>query len=81
MQRYRRLAADTGLWLSVGGFQETGPDPQHLYNCHVLINSAGEIVESYRFGCGWGVGGWWRSVFFSAGVSRCEQARDSCSAW
>jgi hypothetical protein len=30
MTRYRRLAADTGLWLSLGGFQETGPDPDHL---------------------------------------------------
>ena len=30
MARYRRLAADTGLWLSLGGFQETGPDPEHL---------------------------------------------------
>jgi hypothetical protein len=21
---------DTGMWLSLGGFQETGPDPEHL---------------------------------------------------
>ncbi|KAL4435951.1 hypothetical protein ABPG77_000713 [Micractinium sp. CCAP 211/92] len=48
MRRYRQLAANTGLWLSIGGFQETGPDPQHLYNCHTIISSAGEIVESYR---------------------------------
>ncbi|KAL4458854.1 hypothetical protein ABPG75_013719 [Micractinium tetrahymenae] len=48
MRRYRQLAADTGLWLSVGGFQERGPGLQHLYNCHVIISSDGEIVESYR---------------------------------
>jgi hypothetical protein len=24
------LCRDTGLWLSLGGFQETGPDPNHL---------------------------------------------------
>lgn len=48
MRRFCQLAADTGLWLSVGGFQERGPDPQHLHNCHVVISSAGQIVQSYR---------------------------------
>ena len=48
LQRYRQLAAATGLWLSVGGFQERGPDSDHLYNCHVIINAAGDIVASYR---------------------------------
>lgn len=48
MQRYRQLAADSGLWLSVGGFQERGPDPEHLYNCHVVINASGRIQASYR---------------------------------
>jgi hypothetical protein len=48
LQRYRQLAAATGLWLSVGGFQERGPDADHLYNCHVIISAAGDIVASYR---------------------------------
>lgn len=48
MQRYRQLAASLGLWLSLGGFQEKGPDPDHLYNCHVVIDDQGSIVASYR---------------------------------
>jgi len=48
MSRYRALARDTQLWLSLGGFQEKGPDDDHLYNCHVVISSAGDIVASYR---------------------------------
>jgi len=30
MSRYRALARDTQLWLSLGGFQEKGPDDDHL---------------------------------------------------
>lgn len=48
MQRYRQLAASLGLWLSLGGFQEQGPDSDHLYNCHVVIDDQGSIVASYR---------------------------------
>ncbi|PRW59651.1 nitrilase 2 isoform A [Chlorella sorokiniana] len=48
MQRYRQLAASLGLWLSLGGFQEKGPDSEHLYNCHVIIDDRGSIVASYR---------------------------------
>lgn len=32
MHRYLDLARRTGLWLSLGGFQECGPDLEHLYN-------------------------------------------------
>ena len=32
LERYCRLAAASGVWLSLGGFQEAGPDPGHLYN-------------------------------------------------
>jgi predicted amidohydrolase len=28
--------------------QELGPDPSHLYNTHVVIDSSGELVASYR---------------------------------
>lgn len=48
MQRYCRLAAQHQLWLSLGGFQETGPDPEHLYNCHVVVTSEGKIAARYR---------------------------------
>ncbi|GBF91685.1 nitrilase [Raphidocelis subcapitata] len=48
MGRFRQLARDTGLWLSLGGFQEKGPDPQHLYNCHVVLDSTGATAATYR---------------------------------
>ncbi|KAF6254735.1 carbon-nitrogen hydrolase [Scenedesmus sp. NREL 46B-D3] len=48
MARYRQLARDTGLWLSLGGFQEMGPDLQHLYNAHVVLDAAGSTAASYR---------------------------------
>lgn len=48
MARYRQLARDTSLWLSLGGFQETGPDPQHIYNCHVVLDPSGETAAWYR---------------------------------
>lgn len=35
IRRYRELARTKGLWLSLGGFQERGPDPSHNFNCHV----------------------------------------------
>jgi predicted amidohydrolase len=46
--RYAALAKSLGVWLSLGGFQERGPDPEHLYNCHVIINSDGDVAASYR---------------------------------
>lgn len=48
LARYRQLARDTGLWLSLGGFQETGPDQEHLYNTHVVLDSSGNTVATYR---------------------------------
>jgi predicted amidohydrolase len=48
LRRYCDLAERTGLWLSLGGFQERGPDPQHLHNCHVVLDSAGRVAASYR---------------------------------
>lgn len=46
--RYKALAKELGLWLSLGGFQETGPDEAHMYNCHVVIDAQGEIKAKYR---------------------------------
>ena len=51
MARFQDLAKRTGLWLSLGGFQETGPDPQHIYNTHVILDAEGAIVSSYRKVC------------------------------
>lgn len=48
MTRYRELAASTGLWLSLGGFQEAGPDPDHVFNAHIIVNSNGDVVAVYR---------------------------------
>ncbi|GIL63720.1 hypothetical protein Vafri_17747 [Volvox africanus] len=48
MEQYRQLARSLGLWLSLGGFQETGPDPGHIYNTHVVLDSNGELVARYR---------------------------------
>jgi hypothetical protein len=48
MQRYRQLAQSTELWLSLGGFQERGPDPGHNFNCHVIVSDQGELVATYR---------------------------------
>jgi predicted amidohydrolase len=48
MAKYRELARETGLYLSLGGFQETGPDADHLYNCHVLLGADGATKAWYR---------------------------------
>uniref|UniRef100_A0A0E0FCC8 CN hydrolase domain-containing protein n=1 Tax=Oryza meridionalis TaxID=40149 RepID=A0A0E0FCC8_9ORYZ len=48
MQRYCSLAKESSMWLSLGGFQEKGPDDSHQYNTHVLIDDSGEIRSSYR---------------------------------
>lgn len=49
LQRYLRLAKECTLWLSLGGFQEyCSTDCQRLQNCHVIVNSAGQIVATYR---------------------------------
>jgi deaminated glutathione amidase len=48
ISRYAALAKNLDIWLSLGGFQERGPDPDHLYNCHVVINADGNIAASYR---------------------------------
>ena len=46
--RYRELAAKHGLWLSLGGFAEQGPDRDRRFNAHIIVNDAGEIRASYR---------------------------------
>ncbi|KAL6774295.1 hypothetical protein ACKKBG_A24455 [Auxenochlorella protothecoides x Auxenochlorella symbiontica] len=48
MARYRQLAASTGLWLSLGGFQEEGPDDSHIHNTHVVLDDRGQTAAVYR---------------------------------
>ncbi|ONK54892.1 uncharacterized protein A4U43_UnF10000 [Asparagus officinalis] len=48
MRRYCSLARDSNIWLSLGGFQEKGPDDAHLYNTHVLVDNYGNIKNIYR---------------------------------
>ena len=47
--RYLELAAKHRLWLSLGGFPETGPDRgDRRFNAHVIVDASGEIRASYR---------------------------------
>ena len=39
---------ESGMWLSLGGFQEKGPDDSHQYNTHVLIDDSGKVRSSYK---------------------------------
>ncbi|NXQ93614.1 NIT1 amidase, partial [Sagittarius serpentarius] len=51
MGRYAELAKECGVWLSLGGFHERGQDwvtTQRIYNCHVLLDPAGNVVATYR---------------------------------
>ncbi|GLJ24888.1 hypothetical protein SUGI_0476070 [Cryptomeria japonica] len=48
MQRYCSLAKESGIWLSLGGFQEKGHDDKHLFNTHVLLDGLGNIRSCYR---------------------------------
>ncbi|CAL5210306.1 unnamed protein product [Lathyrus oleraceus] len=48
MDQYCSLARDSSIWLSLGGFQEKGSDPQHLLNTHVIVDDTGKIQTTYR---------------------------------
>ncbi|XP_038679090.1 deaminated glutathione amidase, chloroplastic/cytosolic [Tripterygium wilfordii] len=48
MKQYCSLARESCIWLSLGGFQEKGPDDEHLCNTHVIIDDNGEIKSTYR---------------------------------
>ncbi|KAF8396660.1 hypothetical protein HHK36_018285 [Tetracentron sinense] len=48
MQGYCSLARESSIWLSLGGFQEKGPDDAHLCNTHVLIDDTGNIRSTFR---------------------------------
>jgi len=46
--RYKDLAKETGIWLSLGGFHESSETPSKIYNTHVIVSSDGDIVASYH---------------------------------
>ena len=48
INKYRDLARRLTLWLSLGGFQERGPDSHHIFNTHLIINSSGDVESVYR---------------------------------
>nr|XP_041577061.1 deaminated glutathione amidase isoform X2 [Taeniopygia guttata] len=51
VRRYRRLARECDVWLSLGGFHERGEDwdsTGRIYNCHLLLDSSGALVAAYR---------------------------------
>lgn len=47
LRRFRDLASRLGIWLSLGGFQETCEDAR-LYNTHIVLDGSGQIVAKYR---------------------------------
>merc|ERR1712224_85554 len=47
LQRYCDLAKREGIWLSLGGFHEYG-NGEKIYNCHVILDSDGQIKARYR---------------------------------
>ncbi|KAE8588854.1 hypothetical protein XENTR_v10022778 [Xenopus tropicalis] len=51
IQRYSQLARECGLWLSLGGFHEKGPNwdtDRRISNSHVVLDNTGHIVSVYR---------------------------------
>eukprot|EP00933_Yihiella_yeosuensis_P024335 TRINITY_DN18864_c0_g2_i1.p1 TRINITY_DN18864_c0_g2~~TRINITY_DN18864_c0_g2_i1.p1 ORF type:complete len:312 (-),score=64.22 TRINITY_DN18864_c0_g2_i1:258-1193(-) len=47
--KYKELAKENNIWLSLGGFQEKGPSgSEKIYNTHVIISAEGKIVAWYR---------------------------------
>mmetsp|Transcript_104612 Transcript_104612/g.291402 ORF Transcript_104612/g.291402 Transcript_104612/m.291402 type:complete len:301 (+) Transcript_104612:20-922(+) len=51
IRRYKALAKDHGVWLSLGGFQEKGPSDKEgskIYNTHLVIDATGEVQAVYR---------------------------------
>ncbi|CAH2101830.1 unnamed protein product [Euphydryas editha] len=49
VKKYRELAAEHNVWLSMGGVHEKDENnPKKLFNTHIIINNNGEIVQTYR---------------------------------
>jgi len=48
VKRYRELAKNEGIWLSLGGIPEKSSKPGFVYNSHLIIDCNGEIRAKYR---------------------------------
>ena len=48
IERYRQLARDASIWLSLGGFLESSTTADKYYNTHIIISETGEIKAVYR---------------------------------
>ncbi len=46
--RFSTLAADLGVALLLGSFNEVGPDQEHCYNTSVLFAPTGALLATYR---------------------------------
>ncbi|XP_021352210.1 nitrilase homolog 1-like isoform X1 [Mizuhopecten yessoensis] len=46
---YRKLAQETSLWISIGGFHQKGQDSDsnRVLNTHILIDDQGDIKDTY----------------------------------
>uniref|UniRef100_A0A182MYV1 Nitrilase and fragile histidine triad fusion protein NitFhit n=1 Tax=Anopheles dirus TaxID=7168 RepID=A0A182MYV1_9DIPT len=55
VEKYKNMARENNVWLSFGGVHESitdetdpGQEVKNIYNTHILINNAGELVACYR---------------------------------
>lgn len=49
VQFYREQAREHGVWLSVGGIHELpSASAERIHNAHLVIDSEGQLVETYR---------------------------------
>ena len=48
MNAYRALAKRLKIWLSLGGFHLKDGSDSRLHNCHVVLNSSGDVVAQYN---------------------------------
>lgn len=49
VERYKEIAITNKIWLSLGGLHEALPNnKEYISNTHVVINSEGKIVGTYR---------------------------------
>ncbi|GAB1597468.1 deaminated glutathione amidase-like isoform X1 [Argonauta hians] len=47
VSRYKNLAKDLQIWLSLGGFHQKNTD-QFVKNTHIIINSDGQVARTYE---------------------------------
>lgn len=47
ISKYKELARNSGVWLSIGGFHQKTDSENHVWNTHVVIDDKGGIKSSY----------------------------------